>query len=140
MAARSGKLAWLAVAVLAVASIAGGVMLRMKAPRSSSALLPQPSPSPRPVAAPNTQRADASISDANTPAPVAPTSPRDGGIALSSEAALLREIETSVKLGRIGHARSLADRFYRAFPGSPEIPRIERLTGYHPRPYGPPQR
>jgi hypothetical protein len=47
------------------------------------------------------------------------------------------EIEAQVRLGRIGHARSLADRFYRAFPDSPASVRIERLTGYHPRPYGP---
>lgn len=48
------------------------------------------------------------------------------------------EIFALVRVGRVGHARALADRFYRAFPGHPEIPQIERLTGYHPRPYGPP--
>jgi hypothetical protein len=48
-----------------------------------------------------------------------------------------QEIFVLVRQGRVGHARALADRFYRAFPDSPEIPQIERLTGYHPRPYGP---
>jgi hypothetical protein len=48
------------------------------------------------------------------------------------------EIEAHVRLGQIGRARSLADTFYRTFPRNPEIARIERLTGYHPRPYGPP--
>jgi hypothetical protein len=48
------------------------------------------------------------------------------------------EIEAHVRLGQIGRARSLAERFYRAFPQHPEISRIERLTGYHPRPTGPP--
>ena len=47
------------------------------------------------------------------------------------------EILVLVQLGRVGHARALADRFYRDFPGSPEIPQIERVTGYHPRPYAP---
>ena len=47
------------------------------------------------------------------------------------------EIEVQVRLGKVGHARALADRFYRAFPESPKINEIERLTGYHPRPYGP---
>jgi hypothetical protein len=47
------------------------------------------------------------------------------------------EIVLLVQLGRVGHARALADRFYRAFPGNPEIPKLERITGYHPRPYGP---
>jgi hypothetical protein len=136
MATRDSKLAWLAVATLAIVSIAGGAMVRMKATRSSPAA---PSPSspvlwPEPVA--EARRADASIADAATSA--RPSSASDGGVASpSSEAALLSEIEASVSLGRIGHARSLADRFYRTFPRSPAIPRIERLTGYHPRPYGP---
>jgi len=47
------------------------------------------------------------------------------------------EIEVQVRLGKVGHARALADRFYRTFPESPKIADIERLTGYHPRPYGP---
>jgi hypothetical protein len=48
------------------------------------------------------------------------------------------EIEAHVRLGQIGRARSLADTFYRTFPRNPAIARIERLTGHHPRPYGPP--
>jgi hypothetical protein len=72
--------------------------------------------------------------------PPAPPRPRAAPAASGStheEARLAQEIEAHVRLGNIGHARSLADRFYRAFPGSAEIGRIERLTGYHPRPYGP---
>ncbi len=56
-----------------------------------------------------------------------------------NEARRALEIEARVRLGNIGHARSLADRFYRAFPASSQIAHIERLTGYHPRPYGPPE-
>jgi len=44
------------------------------------------------------------------------------------------EIYAHTRLGKVGHARALADRFYRTFPGHPEGQRIERLTGYHPRP------
>jgi hypothetical protein len=47
------------------------------------------------------------------------------------------EIEARVALGQVGHARSLARRFYERFPDSEAIPDIERLTGYHPRPSGP---
>ena len=47
------------------------------------------------------------------------------------------EIFALVRLGKVGQARALADRFYRAFPRDPQGPQIERLTGYHPRPYGP---
>lgn len=53
------------------------------------------------------------------------------------EAWRAREIVDTVKQGKVGHARALADRFYREFPSSPEIQNLERLTGYHPRPYGP---
>jgi hypothetical protein len=48
-----------------------------------------------------------------------------------------QEITDNVKQGKVGHARALADQFYRDYPNSPEIQNIERLTGYHPRPYGP---
>jgi hypothetical protein len=51
-----------------------------------------------------------------------------------------QEIRDSVKQGKVGHARALADQFYRDYPNSPEIQNIERLTGYHPRPYGPGRR
>ena len=47
------------------------------------------------------------------------------------------EIVGLVQQGKVGHARALADQFYRAYPKSPRIVEIERLTGYHPRPYGP---
>jgi hypothetical protein len=53
------------------------------------------------------------------------------------EARRAQEIIDSVKRGQVGNARALADHFYREFPNSPEIQNIERLTGYHPRPYGP---
>lgn len=47
------------------------------------------------------------------------------------------EIVELVRQGKVGHARALADQFYRAYPQSPRVQEIERLTGYHPRPYGP---
>jgi hypothetical protein len=53
------------------------------------------------------------------------------------ESVRAQEIVDTVKQGRVGHARALADSFYRAYPNSPEIQSLERLTGYHPRPYGP---
>ena len=81
------------------------------------------------AAAPPRQHAAAAASGSAAPPPPA---------ARASEAEQMAlEIEALVQLGRIGRARSLADRFYRRFPDSPEIARIERLTGYHPRPYGP---
>jgi hypothetical protein len=48
-----------------------------------------------------------------------------------------QQIVNEVQQGRVGHARALADSFYRAYPNSPEIQNLEGLTGYHPRPYGP---
>lgn len=47
------------------------------------------------------------------------------------------EIVELVRQGKVGHARALADSFYRTYPRSPRAAEIERLTGYHPRPYGP---
>ncbi len=102
-------------------------MLRMNAEPVSQA----PPRTPAAVAAPS------AVSPTPTPA-LTPAPERDA--ALPNEGVLLREIEDAVRVGRIGHARSLADRFYRAFPESPEIEHIERLTGYHPRPYQPPPR
>ena len=49
------------------------------------------------------------------------------------------EIEAYVALGRIGHARSLAHRFYGQFPLSQHVDALARLTGYHPRPRGGPR-
>lgn len=48
-----------------------------------------------------------------------------------------QEIVDNVDQGHVGNARALADKFYRDYPSSAEIQRIEQLTGYHPRPYRP---
>jgi hypothetical protein len=48
-----------------------------------------------------------------------------------------QEVVENVRQGHVGNARALADKFYRDYPNSPEIQNIERLTGYHPRPYHP---
>jgi hypothetical protein len=68
-----------------------------------------------------------------TPAPRADTA----NDAKREETRRAQEITDNVKQGKVGHARALADQFYRDYPSSPEIQNIERLTGYHPRPYGP---
>jgi hypothetical protein len=47
------------------------------------------------------------------------------------------EIHAFVRLGKVGHARTLTDHFYRDFPDSAHAGELERLTGYHPRPQGP---
>lgn len=47
------------------------------------------------------------------------------------------EIHALVRLGKVGLARTLTDRFYRTFPNSDRAVELERLTGYHPRPTGP---
>jgi hypothetical protein len=47
------------------------------------------------------------------------------------------EIHALVKLGKVGLARTLTDRFYRTYPNSDRAVELERLTGYHPRPTGP---
>lgn len=47
------------------------------------------------------------------------------------------EIESLVGLQRIGESHAKAERFYRYYPNSPEGERIERMTGSHPRPWGP---
>ena len=47
------------------------------------------------------------------------------------------EIQALVRLGKVGLARTLTDRFYRAFPNSEHAAELERLTGYHPRPTTP---
>ena len=112
-------------------------MLRMNTETSSPALPRTPPPAlapPMPEAAPS---ADAAGAPSPSAVPHMPAPATGRGAAPPTEAALLQEIEDSVRRGRVGHARSLADRFYRAYPESPEIERIERLTGYHPRPYGP---
>jgi hypothetical protein len=44
------------------------------------------------------------------------------------------EIHALVRLGKVGLARTLTDRFYRTFPNSDRAVELERLTGYHPRP------
>ena len=47
------------------------------------------------------------------------------------------EIDALVGLQRIGESHAKAERFYRYYPHSSEGARIERLTGSHPRPWGP---
>jgi hypothetical protein len=47
------------------------------------------------------------------------------------------EIHALVRLGKVGLARTLTDRFYRTFPNSDRAVELERLTGYHPRPASP---
>jgi hypothetical protein len=51
-----------------------------------------------------------------------------------SETRRVLEIHALVRLGRVGLARTLTDRFYRTFPNSDRAVELERLTGYHPRP------
>lgn len=50
------------------------------------------------------------------------------------------EIKALVRLQRIGLAHARAAQFYRHFPASDERATVERLTGYHPRPWGPGER
>jgi hypothetical protein len=130
-APKSHRARWaLALAALTLTVIgAGAAMLRMNAEPASPVQPRIPAAAPAPALAP-------APAPALAPAP-APAPAPDRDAALPNEAALLREIEDSVRGGRIGHARSLADQFFRAFPGSPAIERIERVTGYHPRPYQP---
>jgi hypothetical protein len=47
------------------------------------------------------------------------------------------EIHALVRVGKVGHARTLTGQFYRTFPDSAHAGELERLTGYHPRPQGP---
>jgi len=54
-----------------------------------------------------------------------------------SETRRVLEIHALVRLGKVGLARTLTDRFYRTFPNSDRAQELERLTGYHPRPTGP---
>jgi len=54
-----------------------------------------------------------------------------------NEARRVLEIHALVRLGKVGLARTLTDRFYRTFPNSDRADELERLTGYHPRPTGP---
>jgi hypothetical protein len=46
----------------------------------------------------------------------------------------LYEIKALVKLGRIGSARTKAERFLALYPPGPMTEDVERLTGVHPRP------
>jgi hypothetical protein len=55
----------------------------------------------------------------------------------ASETRRLIEIRALVGLGQIAESHVKAEAFYRQFPDSPEGERIERLTGAHPRPWGP---
>jgi len=47
------------------------------------------------------------------------------------------EIEALVGLEQIGRSHAKAEHFYRQYPNSPAARDVERLTGYHPRPWGP---
>ena len=67
--------------------------------------------------------------------PAAPASAESA--AKQEESRRAQEIVDNVQQGHVGNARALADKFYREYPASPEVPNIERLTGYHPRPYRP---
>jgi hypothetical protein len=46
----------------------------------------------------------------------------------------LYEIKALVKLGRIGSARTRAERYLAAYPPGPMTDEVERLTGVHRRP------
>ena len=46
----------------------------------------------------------------------------------------LYEIKALVKLGRIGRARTRAERYLAAYPPGPMTDEVERLTGVHRRP------
>ena len=103
----------------------------------------QPTPPPQPAATPPqlnaadlTRRAQAR-KDTDPAAALADLEQADHLDAVPNSERRALEIVLQVQLGRVGHARALTDRFYRAFPGDPHIPKLERLTGYHPRPYGP---
>lgn len=61
----------------------------------------------------------------------------DRRFGLEHEQRRVLEIESLVGLQRIGESHAKAERFYRYYPNSPEGVRIERLTGSHPRPWGP---
>jgi hypothetical protein len=46
----------------------------------------------------------------------------------------LYEIKALVKLGRVGSARTKAERYLAAYPPGPMTDEVERLTGVHRRP------
>jgi hypothetical protein len=46
----------------------------------------------------------------------------------------LYEIKALVRLGRIGSARTKAERYLAAYPRGPMTDEVERLTGVHRRP------
>lgn len=58
---------------------------------------------------------------------------------LGDERALLR-MRALVHLGQIAPARDEAVLFFKRFPGSPLAPRVQQLTGTHPRPRPGPRR
>ena len=53
---------------------------------------------------------------------------------VGAETRRVLEIHALVRLGKVGLARTLTDRFYRTFPSSDRAVELERLTGDHPRP------
>ena len=146
-----------ALLIVAIALIAAAVFISGP---SSPARSPASPPTAAEMYAPAPPGSDARA-PAPPPPPLAPASaaeltPRARRQLESDPAAALRDIEHAdrlagpkneqrraleihalVRLGRVGHARALTDQFYRAYPQSREIARLERLTGYHPRPYAP---
>lgn len=121
-----------AAALVALALVAVGMSRRASTPRAEAPEVVRVVP-PRP----RIEQARAQLERA--PAEALKTIDAiDRALGTSDPERRALEIEAHVRLGQIGRARSLADRFYRTFPRNPEIARIERLTGYHPRPTAPP--
>lgn len=108
---------------------------------SQSAPPSEPQPTPEPLTAEQlTERAKQQL--ALDPAAALEDIARADQLAESAndadnETRRVIEIHALVRLGKVGLARTLTDRFYRAFPNSERAAELERLTGYHPRPTGP---
>jgi hypothetical protein len=74
------------------------------------------------------------------PATSEPGSPHEALLPTASRhtaAQAVEEIETLVRLGKIGRARGRAREYYERFPDDPFVTHIEQLTGLHPQPSGP---
>jgi hypothetical protein len=112
-------------------------------PASNEATLSQPSTAPAPIdlsAEQLTERAEQQL--ASNPggalADITRADALDGpDAAARHEARRALHIQALVRVGQVGHARTLTDRFYRTFPNSSHAAELERLTGYHPRPTAP---
>lgn len=102
---------------------------------SRSAPPPEPAPTPVPLSADElTERAKQQL--ALNPAAALEDIAKADQLAADAQSETRRvlEIHALVRLGKVGLARTLTDRFYRAFPNSDRAVELERLTGYHPRP------